>query len=65
MGIVETPRHEAPLCPVPPRAGGVTTIAPAERGSSSSSSLLRAIPFWGRQGKWSQLGMAEGKLSAR
>ena len=37
MGIVETPGHEAPLCPVPPRTGGVTTVAPAERGSSSSS----------------------------
>lgn len=49
MGIVETPGHEAPLCPVPPRAGGVTTVAPGERGSSFSSSPLRAIPFWGKQ----------------
>lgn len=62
--IVETPRHEAPLCPVPPCAGGVTTIAPGERGSSSSSSLLRAIPVSGRQGKWSQLGLGLAEPSA-
>lgn len=38
MGVVEAPRHEAPLCPVPPRTRGVTTIAPAERGRNLSSS---------------------------
>lgn len=47
MGIVETPRHEASLCPVPPGTGGVTTIAPGERDNSSSSSLLRDTLFWG------------------
>lgn len=38
VGVVEAPRHEAPLCPVPPRTRGVTTIAPVERGRSLSSS---------------------------
>lgn len=38
MGVVEAPRHEAPLCPVPPRTRGVTTIAPVERGRNLSSS---------------------------
>ena len=41
MGVVEAPGHEAPLCPVPPRTGGVTTIAPVERGRSSSSSQAK------------------------
>lgn len=49
MGIVETPRHEPPLCPVPPRAGGVTTVAPGERDSSSSTSnLFKSIPAFPR-----------------
>lgn len=49
MGIVETPRHEPPLCPVPPGAGGVTTIAPGERDSSSSTlNLFKSVPAFPR-----------------
>lgn len=60
VGIVETPRDEAPLCPEPPCTRGVTTIAPGGRGSSCSPSH----PIWGQAGGWSQPGMAEGKLWA-
>lgn len=58
VGVVETSRHEAPLCPVPPRTRGVTTIAPGGEAPAPAP----ASPFWDRQGDGASLGGFKGRF---